>query len=144
MSSYGNFPAQVRNGGPNRFIAKLDPQVKMRQRRSTVMMASTLHDLGKAMDWIDPIGTNLYPGDRLFAAAVTADKRPIDVPAKVMPKQLPPSDSTDDLRANLATIRKALDKTARVLRDPDSVKDERKLPKAGNEPLDFETEQYKS
>lgn len=40
-------------------------------------------------------------------------------------------------------MRKALDETVKVLRDPESVMDERKLPKAGTAPLDFETEEYK-
>ena len=42
----------------------------------------------------------------------------------------------------MAIIRKALDRTVQVLRDPESVKGQRKLPKAGNDPLDFEDEAY--
>ena len=46
------------------------------------------------------------------------------------------------LRNNLETIQRALDKTVEVLQDPDLIMNERKLPKAGNDPMPFETEQY--
>lgn len=48
------------------------------------------------------------------------------------------------MQGSMETIRKALDKTREVMRDPQAVRDERKLPKAGTEPLDFETDEYKS
>ena len=44
--------------------------------------------------------------------------------------------------SNMQTINEALKKTREVLDDPDSVIDERRLPKAGNDPLEFEDEEY--
>lgn len=59
----------------------------------------------------------------------------------VIPERSTPAPKIDE-RTNLQKIRDAIDKTQEVMNDPDAIMSERKLPKAGNDPMDFETEEY--